>query len=181
MRRRELLLTILFWPCSGAARQENQQIKISGGSVSLETQKLGPIPRQVRPLDQVKLKQIHELASAAKRFLAVYCPGAEESLKSYDAAFRVWQSKSKREFPAATVIDQLGAYLGNKLVADFDMEWVVVTDRYGTDLAVRAKRYEVLAFPFSSVAKRIDENKYDFMEGVYYAVQHTIASKPKAR
>jgi hypothetical protein len=61
------------------------------------------------------------------------------------------------------------------------MEWVHVTDEYGTDLAVRARKYEVTSFPFSSVAKRIQNKQYDFMVGVYYAVQDAIASGPKER
>ena len=70
----------------------------------------------------------------------------------------------------------LGAYLGNNLVEELEMEWVVVTDKYGTDYAVRGKKYEVLSFPFSSVMKRIENNQYDFMAGVYYVVQVMIAS-----
>ena len=182
MKRRGLLLSILLWPFSGKTRQqETKNIKTPGGAVSLKIQNIAQVLQQVLPVDALEVKKIHELGRAAKHFLAVYCPGAEESLKSYDAAFRVWQSKNKRQFPAAAVIDQLGAYLGNKLAADLDMEWVTVTDQYGTESAVRAKKYEVISFPFSAVAKRIERNEYDFMEGLYYAVQHTIASEPMKR
>jgi hypothetical protein len=31
------------------------------------------------------------------------------------------------------VIQLVRGYVGNKLVAEFDMEWVMVTDEYGTD------------------------------------------------
>ena len=68
----------------------------------------------------------------------------------------------------------LGAHLGERLVAKFEMEWVVVTDQYGRDLAVRSKRVEVVSYPYSSVSKRIASDQYDFMEGIYYAVQDVI-------
>jgi hypothetical protein len=56
------------------------------------------------------------------------------------------------------------------------MEWVVVTDEYGTDYAVRSKQSEVMAFPFSSVAKRIERDQYDFMVGVYHSVRTILES-----
>ncbi len=68
----------------------------------------------------------------------------------------------------------LGAYLGNQFITEFQMEWVVVTDQFGTDYAVRAKKYEVMSFPFSSVEKRVDNNQYDFMVGIYYILKHNI-------
>ena len=71
----------------------------------------------------------------------------------------------------------LGAFLGNKLVKDFDMEWVVVTDMYGTDFAVRGKKVEVMSFPFSSVAKRIESHQFDFMNGVYFAVKNAVENE----
>jgi len=117
----------------------------------------------------------------AKKFLITCHPAADQSLKAYDEAFRIWQKEKIIRFSEDAVIDGLGAHLGNKLVADFDMEWVEVSDEYGVDLAVRAKKYEVISFPFSSVAKRIKNNEFNFMEGVYYAVKDAIASGPKKR
>ena len=43
----------------------------------------------------------------------------------------------------------------------------MVTDQDGTDYAVRAKKFEVMSFPFSSVEKRVERNQYDFMVGIY--------------
>jgi hypothetical protein len=56
------------------------------------------------------------------------------------------------------------------------MEWVTVSDEYGTNYAVRGKSAEVMAFPFSSVLKRIENNEHDFMYGVYYAVKGALES-----
>ena len=70
----------------------------------------------------------------------------------------------------------LGAALGEKMVADLDMEWVVVSDQFGTDYGVRSRKSEVMAFPFSSVQKRVGRNEYDFLIGIYHSVQSLIES-----
>jgi hypothetical protein len=51
------------------------------------------------------------------------------------------------------------------------MEWVEVTDEYGTDKAVRGKNAEVTSFPFSVVSKRIEKNEYEFIYSVFHTVE----------
>ncbi|MDH5786239.1 MAG: DUF3806 domain-containing protein, partial [Chromatiales bacterium] len=108
-------------------------------------------------------------------FVKSYLPHVTNpSLKDYDEAFRLWQIEKERRYTEQQIIEILGACLGNKLITDFQMEWVVVTDEYGTDFAVRGKRFEIISFPFSSVVKRIENNQYDFMVGVYHTVRASI-------
>jgi hypothetical protein len=62
------------------------------------------------------------------------------------------------------------------------MEWVVVEDEYGTDYAVRSKTVEVMGFPFSTVMKRIDDQQFDFLDGVFHALKERVnAADVKAR
>jgi hypothetical protein len=177
-----MLLSLLLSPfIAKAEQQESKTISTPGGTVSMTSKTVTPVRQQIVPVGPHKLRQIHELDKAAKQFLAVYQPGATPSLKAYDEAFRFWQRDKASRFSVDDVVERLGAYLGSRLAEDFDMEWVEVTDEYGTDLAVRARKYEVVSFPLSSVAKRVQNNQYDFMAGVYYAVKDAIASGPKER
>ncbi len=177
-----MLLSLLLAPFIGEAKsQESKTLSTPTGTVSLTSTEVTPVPQQIVLLGAGKLHQIHELDEAAMQLLAEYRPGANPSLKSYDEAFRLWQRDESRQFSTDDVVERLGAYLGNRLANDFDMEWVEVTDEYGTDLAVRSRKFEVISFPLSSVAKRIQNNQYDFMVGVYYAVQDALASGPKER
>jgi hypothetical protein len=183
MMRRGVLLSILLAPFFSKAEQKStKQIITPSGPVSLNTREVPSTPQQVTPVGALTLKKIRELDAAAAQLLAAYRPGStSQSLQAYDEAFSAWQRDKKRRLSETAVIARLGAYLGNRLVADFDMEWVEVTDEYGTDLAVRSRKFEVMAFPHSSVKKRIEDNEHDFMVGVYYAVQDAIASGPKTR
>ena len=61
------------------------------------------------------------------------------------------------------------------------MEWVTVTDEYGTDYAVRSKSVEVMAFPFSTVLKRIEDKEHDFLHGVYHTLKQRLESSDNMR
>jgi len=58
----------------------------------------------------------------------------------------------------AEAIDVLGTAYGNLLVQN-GFRWIVVEDQYGTDYAVRHDATGVMAFPHSSVAKRLDTER----------------------
>lgn len=136
-----------------------------------------PTPQEINLASSKDVKAFDAYASQGVHFVATYLPTVKSpSLKDFDEAFRLWQSEGKRRFTEQQVIEIFGAYLGNKLIADFQMEWVIVKDEYGTDFAVRSKKYEVMSFPFSSVTKRIENKQHDFMFGVYHTVRSSIES-----
>ncbi|MEM8953401.1 MAG: DUF3806 domain-containing protein [Verrucomicrobiota bacterium] len=68
----------------------------------------------------------------------------------------------------------LGAYPGQLMVEDFDMEWVMVADQYGQDYAVRDKTSELMSFPFSSMMERIEDKEHDLIHGVYHVLKHEV-------
>src|SRR5690606_18935552 len=108
----------------------------------------------------------------SKLFVSYYLPDIKSPvLKDYDKAFRLWQLSATKQYTDDQVVELLGAYLGQKFVNDLDMEWVEITDEYGTDYAVRGKVKEITSFPFSTVFKRVEDNEYDFLYGVYHTVK----------
>lgn len=154
---------------------KTETIATPSGPVTTTTQTVEPVPQEILAASAAEIQGFHELAAQAKSFVTAYRgTGVRLSLRSLDEAFRDWQVEATRQFSEQQVVQMLGAYLGSRLTADLDMEWVVVKDQYGTDFAVRSKKVEVLSFPFSSVSKRIELSQYDFMVGVYHAVEHTI-------
>lgn len=170
------LLCVLSLIHAGAAISETKTIQTPNGSVTATSKTVEQSPQSIKHATRNERLGIDKSASQARAFASAYLPGVSNpSLKDFDEAFRLWQREKTRRFTEDQVIELLGSYLGNRLVADFQMEWVVVTDKYGTEYAVRGKKVEVISFPFASVAKRIENNQYDFMVGVYYMVQDTIA------
>ena len=155
----------------------NKTISTPEGPVATTTTTVDPTPQQIKQASAEDVAVFAAYAEQAPEFVKTYVPAAAApTLKDCDEAFRLWQLQAKSSYTRQHVVEILGAYLGARLISDFQMDWVVVTDEYGTDYAVRSKRYEVMAFPFSSVVKRIERNQYDFMVGVYYSVKSSLES-----
>ncbi|MBS0576511.1 MAG: DUF3806 domain-containing protein [Proteobacteria bacterium] len=171
-----LSLLLALTPSAMCAASETT-IQTPEGPVTTAKKTVAATPQKIELVGARKRLAFDASARQAREFVQAYLPGiSNPSLGDFDKAFGLWQEEKDRRYTERQVIDLLGAYLGNRLAADFQMEWVTVTDRDGADFAVRAKKAEVMAFPFSSVAKRIQANQHDFMVGVYFTVQHTLAS-----
>ena len=150
-------------------------IETDEGTVVGHTTDVETFPQKVVSVNAAESRQFAAWASEAEVFQSAYgTPQSENELKRYDEAFKAWQDSTTKKHSDQDVINALGAYLGQRMVQDFDMEWVMVTDQYGRDYAIRHKTSELLSFPFSSVMKRIEDKEHDFIHGVYHVLKHEI-------
>jgi len=155
--------------------QETKTFPTPSGPVTATTETVETVPREVTLVSPAEIKEFERLALLAWDFLSAHVGHeATLSLEALDGAFGAWQADPGQLFSAQQVEQILGAYLGQRLVADLDMEWVNVTDEYGTDYAVRSRKWEVLSYPFAAVGKRIEDSKRDFLVAVYHTVEHTL-------
>jgi Domain of unknown function (DUF3806) len=156
---------------------KTKTIETPNGPVTMTTKAAPSSPQQIDAASQDDITQFNASATAAHAFVQAYLPNVQKpTLEDFDEAFRRWQREGTRRYSEDQVIKMLGAYLGNRLVDDAKMEWVVVVDEYGQDYAVQAKDYEVVSFPFASVSKRIQKNEYGFMVDIHASVKHIIES-----
>lgn len=158
---------------------ESQKLTIDTpeGTFPISRTTAEPVPQQITVISDDQRETFRRLGELGPEFVRQYLPNSSvPDLKDYDQAFRAWQLSDSRLYSNQHVVEVLGAVLGNRLVDDLVMEWVVVDDEYGTDYAVRSKKYEVMTFPFSTVLKRVEDDEYDFMFGVYYAVKDRVES-----
>ena len=70
----------------------------------------------------------------------------------------------------------IGAAFGTRLVEDLGFRWVVVTDDYGTDLAVLARpgRGDVIIVPADFVAKRYERKEAPFLVEAFAEIQRHL-------
>jgi hypothetical protein len=62
--------------------------------------------------------------------------------------------------PSETVkLQCLGITLGDALVQELDLEWVMVEDEYGRDPAIRKPGTTVVAFPLTMISKRVERGE----------------------
>ncbi|WP_158222846.1 DUF3806 domain-containing protein [Rhodopirellula sp. MGV] len=76
-------------------------------------------------------------------------------------------------------LEILGAAFGDVIAATLGLEWVVVTDEYGTDFAIKHPTKFVLAYPRDMIIRRVEAgeviNLTDLYEGVVDALEKQIA------
>ncbi|TWU24740.1 DUF3806 domain-containing protein [Bythopirellula polymerisocia] len=154
---------------------EELVVETAEGTVFSHTTEVEDFPQKVIPVNSAESVQFQSWEQNASEFLTAYAePQSKNELIQYDEAFKAWQVSPVKQHSAQDVINLLGAYLGQRMVRDFDMEWVMVTDQYGQDYAVRHKSSELMTFPFSSVMKRIEDNEHEFIHGVYHVLKHEL-------
>jgi hypothetical protein len=164
--------------CSDSPK-DSQTITINtpDGNLVTTATPVDPEPQKISPVTGETLKSLQGAESETRDFLATYLVfEGEPTLKDYDRAFRAWQTSASPKHTPQQVIDLVGRYFGNKCVAELNMEWVTVTDSHGTDYAVRSKTSEVMTFPFSAVAKRIEQQEFDFLDPIFNSAKQMIES-----
>jgi Domain of unknown function (DUF3806) len=149
---RYLAITVLLLTtgCNHVTNQPHEiRIYTPDGEVIAHDTNVEATPQTITVVDGNDLAWLQSLAEDGPQFVSHYVPNVTHpGLKDYDAAFRAWQLVASPPYTDQQVIQIIGGYHGNKCVADFEMEWVAVTDEYGTDYAVRSTKIEVMSFPF---------------------------------
>lgn len=114
--------------------------------------------QQIRSLGPTENTWLEECRSVATSLGLKYGSGGELTPDELDVILSRWMIEDGDKEPADSVADALGVAFGDFLLENHKFRWVVVTDAYGTATAVRHQHSDVMAFPASSVAKRIDDN-----------------------
>ena len=177
------MILALIWSLGvishGAMTSDEQyEVTTPDGSFQANKSTADQIKQEISPVDSELLEAIDLNASFGPAFVNEFLEGVDEpTLKDYDEAFRLWQAaaiKGETDILGRTVVDLFGSVLGKILAEDLNMEWVTVTDQYGTDYAVIHRDLKVFAYPFATVQKRVDRDEYGFMNNVYFMVKQSI-------
>jgi len=102
-------------------------------------------------------------------------PVSKYDANTLDIVFDKWRkaTDAEKETPEY-VIEALGAALGQDIVNNLNCEWQVLTDQYGSDLAVIHKKYKVNGFPFSSAEKAYSQNRSGSFQTIKLTIKHHI-------
>lgn len=180
LRRFPLMLLAAIGCTDTRETPMDEKINTPEGEYTAQHSTADSFPQNIKRVSGEELKWLRNLGTDGPGFVRTYLPDfpatSEPDLRDYDRAFRAWQLSRSRSHTGEEVIVLLGRCLGNKCVDDFDMEWVTVSDEHGTNYAIRSKAVEVMAFPFSTVTKRVDDQAYDFLYAVYHSIKQALDS-----
>jgi hypothetical protein len=91
--------------------------------------------------------------------------------KFLDEYFQVALDDLKRgKINGDDLVNMFGAGFGQYFEEKTDFKWVIYSDKYGTDLAIRNTITGVIGFPLSSTSKRLFDEYAGTFEGIFVAL-----------
>ena len=161
-------------------KTEKKNVQTPNGQIEMTVTEVDPIPQEIKELSSEELQSIKSDANRAAYFIASFTNSYQKNdytLKHLDHAFEGWiNSGNQSEFNESEVIKIVGSAFGEYCVKNLNMRWVKVSDKYGTDYAIRSQVKDIMGFPYSSVLKSINAKEHTFMIPVYCSLKQEINS-----
>jgi len=129
-----------------------------------------PTPQTVEPFGPEQDLCLNESLELARALGVKYASGGDLTPEELDVVFSRWMHDEDEKESDDAVANALGAAFGDYLVEQHGFRWVVVTDEYGTEYAVKHTTGQTTAFPRASVEKRIEDKCPEFFQNVYLIV-----------
>lgn len=149
-------------------------VTAEGRSVQVTEEAVEPVEQSVRNFVADELAWLAENLSQAQALGVKYGSGGEQTPEELDRVFSRWQHDGDDRESDDILANALGAAFGDYLVHRHGFRWVVVTDQYGTDFAVSHPQGSTMAFPKSSVEKRIDIDDPELFQNLSAAIAHRL-------
>ena len=105
--------------------------------------------------------------------------GGELTPEALDAAYARWLEQwlttpeDQRDDPNLYV-NAFGLGFGQLLVDELGLEWAVVSDELGTEIAVHGQPGDVLVFPPNLVGKRLESGETGFFAPLFAAIRGRV-------
>jgi hypothetical protein len=129
-----------------------------------------PTPQSIEPFGPTEEAWLQEGLERATALGIKYGSGGTLTPEELDVVFSRWMYDEEGKESDDAVANALGAAFGDYIVEQHGFRWVVVTDEYGTEYAVRHRLGSNTAFPRASVQKRIEDKCPEFFQNVYLIV-----------
>ena len=139
---------------------------------------------QTSPITAAEEQWIAAQTAIATELVRAYTGDSEypPSLRRLDATWLAWHADGNpSKTDPNTVVNALGTTLGAHLIPALGLHWAIVTDQYGTDLAVYGEQNNVTFFPVNMVAKRIAEAEPIFTRLHTFAVTSVTELRAKGQ
>lgn len=129
-----------------------------------------PTEQSIRLFAHEEQRWLAENLEHARMLGVKYGSGGQHTPEELDAIFARWMQDEDDKESGNAVANALGAAFGDYLVEQHGFCWVVVTDEYGTEVAVRHNIGETMAFPRASVQKRIEDNDHEVFQNLHVMI-----------
>jgi hypothetical protein len=130
--------------------------------------------QKIEPPNESELAWVQAHVDAIKE-----ATGGDTSVQTLDDLYAEWYEhwaaapEESREDPN-DMINAVGLAFGDALVKGVGLEWAVVTDEHGTEIAVHGQPGDILVFPPNLVAKRFERGETRFLQMVYDGIAREV-------
>ena len=132
--------------------------------------------QKIEPPNESELQWVQAHVDAVKA-----STGGETSPSVLDDVYAGWyeqwagQPEEAREDPN-DMINAVGLAFGQALVDGVGLDWAIVTDEHGTEIAVHGQPGDILVFPPNLVAKRFERGETRFLQMVYDGIAEQVTA-----
>ena len=159
----------------------HKTIESDGREVQAIIQTADPIPQSVQPFGCEEERWLEASLDKARELGLRYGSGGKLTQDELDRVFSRWMSEEGEKESSDLVANALGAAFGTYLVERHGFRWVLLTDAYGSEYAVRHPVGEVTAFPRASVEKRIQKGQPEFFQDLYLGILDQLQASRRER
>lgn len=131
--------------------------------------------QKIGPPNESELEWVRAHVDAVKE-----ATGGDVTVAALDELYTGWyegwaaQPEEARADPN-DMINAVGLSFGQALVDGVGLDWAVVTDEHGTEIAVHGQPGDILVFPPNLVAKRFERGETGFLQMVYDGIAAQVA------
>lgn len=145
----------------------HQIIESGDDRVSATLESVEPHPQKIVPFGPRERKWLEGNEAASDEMSRKYGSGGSADPGELDRIFARWMQEDDAKESDELVANALGAAFGNFLVENHGFRWVVVTDEYGAEFAVRHEVGETTVFPRAAIEKRIERQEPEVFHGIH--------------
>lgn len=137
-------------------------------------------PLKTHQLTENERSRIAQQLGCASDFVRAFSPADVDqplAMDSLDRAFAAWLATNETDSKTVnSIVNFLGFAFGQSLVDGIGLQWVLVDDEHGADLAVYGLpgKGDALIYPTNFVAKRCERRETNFLKHSYTQIAEEI-------
>jgi len=102
------------------------------------------------------------------------------TLQDLDIVYEKW-AIGNSHLSAEEATNAIGVLLGDYMIKDIGLSWMLITDDYGTDVGLYSQNWNIEVFPNNLLIKRYEDHEHDFVIPMYNAIKKWILDKWSAK
>lgn len=152
-------------------------IETDEGRTHITSKTVDPWPHKITPFGPYENRWLEDNLYRARQLGIKYGSGGQLEPQELDVIFSRWISETETKEDEETIVNALGAAFGAYLANRLGFEWFIMADDEGREYMIRHTAKQVMAFPRSSVYKRIVGGDTDFFHGIYMALKSRLENE----